>query len=88
MKWELVLAIIGSPSAAAARAVASSPSEWTTFCTPIGASSSGAGIAVPSRAVERSREATSRSIRGTIRRRRKASRLASIVSSLPAPAKT
>ena len=83
-----MLAIIGTPRLAAARAVASSPSAWTTFCTPIGASISGAGIAVPSTVVERSRAATSRSIRGTIRWRRKASRLASIVSSLPAPAKT
>ena len=66
--------------------MASSPSSWTTFWTPIGASSSGAGIAVPSSVVERSRAATSRSIRGTIRRRRKASRLAPIVSSVPAPA--
>ena len=73
---EAVLAIIGTPSAAAARAVASSPSAWTIFCTPIGASISGAGIAVPSTVVERSRSETSRSIRGTIRQRRKASRLA------------
>ncbi len=88
MKWELVLATIGTPIVAAARAVASSPSGWTTFCTPIGASSSGAGIAVPSSSTERSRSATSRSIRGTIRRRSKASRLARIVCSAPAPAKT
>ncbi len=83
-----MLAIIGSPIAAAARAEPSSPSSWTAFCTPIGASSSGAGISVPSTVVERSRSATSRSIRGTIRRRRNASRLAAIVSSVPAPAKT
>ncbi len=83
-----MLAIIGRPSAAAARAVASSPSSWTIFWTPIGASISGAGIGVPSTVVERSRSATSRSIRGTMRRRSNASRLARIVSSLPAPAKT
>jgi len=83
-----VLTIIGAPTDAAARAVASSPSSSTTFWTPIGASISGAGIAVPSTVVERSRLATSRSIRGTIRRSRKASELARIVSSLPAPAPT
>ena len=84
----MVLAIIGTPSAPAARAVASSPSSWTIFWTPTGASSSGAGISVPSTVVERSRSATSRSIRGTSRRRAKAARLASIVSSVPAPANT
>ena len=93
MQCEAVLAIIGTPIAAAARAVAASASSWTTFCTPIGASISGAGIAVPSTVVERSRSATSRAIiRGTIRRRSKASRLARIVASPPlsppAPAKT
>ena len=88
MKWELVLAIIGTPTAAAARAVASSPSGSRIAWTPIGASSNGAGIAVPSTVVERSRSATSRSIRGTVRQRRKAAALARIVSSLPAPAPT
>ena len=55
---------------------------------PIGASSNGAGSSAPSNVVERSRSETSRSMRGTIRRRWKASRLARIVSSVPAPAKT
>ena len=88
MKCEAVLAIIGAPTAAAARAVASSPSSWRIFWTPIGASISGAGMLVPSTVVERSRAATSRSIRGTIRRRPNASALARIVPSLPAPAPT
>ena len=83
-----MLAISGSPTRAAARAVPGSPSSWTILWMPIGASITGAGIAVPSTVAERSRSATSRIIRGTIRRRRNASRLARIVSSPPAPAKT
>ena len=81
--------ISGRPTAAAARAVASSPSGWRSVCTPIGASITGAGIRVPSSSTERSRMETSwRSTRGTIRQRRKASRFARIVSSEPAPPKT
>ena len=41
---EAVERTIGTPSAAAARAVASSPSGWTIDCTPTGASSTGAGM--------------------------------------------
>ncbi len=56
----------GSSCAAAARPTASSPSGWTIDCTPTGASSSGAGIDVPSTVVLRSRVEMSRSMRGTI----------------------
>ena len=59
------------------RALASSPSGWTIVWTPIGASRTGAGISVPSTVAPRSRSVTSRSIRGTIRQRRNASRFAS-----------
>jgi len=41
--------------------------------TPTGASNTGAGIAAPSRVVRKSRDATSRSIRGTMRQRWNAS---------------
>jgi hypothetical protein len=54
----------------------------------MGASIRGAGIGVPSTSLERSRSATSRSILGTILWRSKVSRLARIVCSAPAPAKT
>ena len=68
--------------AAAARATALSASGWTIDSTPIGASSTGAGIAVPSRVVLWSRLAgVPRSIRGTSRQRSNACRLASAVSS-------
>jgi hypothetical protein len=81
-----VLAISGSPSSPAARAEASSPSGCTSVCTPIGASSRGAGIAVPSSSVARLREERSReSTLGTIRQRLNASRFARMVSSEPAP---
>ena len=83
-----MLRVIGRPTAAAARATASSPSGWTIDCTPIGASSSGAGISVPATITERSRSETSRSIRGTIRQRRNASWLERMVSSRPAPPNT
>ena len=81
----MVLTASGSPTAAAARAVANSPSGCTRLWTPTGANPSGAGSSVPSTVTERSREPTSRNIRGTIRHRRKAASLARIVSSLPAP---
>ena len=83
-----VLATTGSPSAAAARADAISPSGCRIVCTPTGASITGAGISVPRTVVRRSRRDTSRSMRGTIRQRRNASRFARIVSPLPAPPQT
>jgi hypothetical protein len=79
-----VLTTIGTPIAAAARATAGSPSGWTIERTPIGASSTGAGIAVPSTVTERSVLETSRSIRGTILQCSKAARLARAVDSEPA----
>ena len=69
----------------AARATASSACLWRIDCTPIGASRTGAGSRWPRISTERSRRSTSRRNRGTIRHRRKASRLARIVSSPPAP---
>ena len=56
--------------------------------TPTGASSTGAGIAVPSTVVDRSRAVTPRSIRGSSRHRSNAARLAAIVRSEPAPPAT
>ncbi len=79
---------IGTPSSAAARAVASSPSGWTIDCTPMGASSSGAGIAVPSTVVDQSRTVVSRNIRGTRPYRSNAARFARIVAPEPAPPAT
>ena len=62
---EAVDTTIGTPSPAAARAVASSPSGCRIDCTPTGASSTGAGIDVPSTVVDQSLAVLSRSIRGT-----------------------
>jgi hypothetical protein len=84
---DAVLATNGTPSDAAARAEASSPSGWRIDCTPTGAIITGAGISVPSISRERSRSETSSSIRGTMRQRRNAARFARIVSSVPAPPK-
>lgn len=57
-------------------------------CTPTGANMTGAGALVPSTVVDRSRWVASRSIRGTIRQRSKASRLARTVAPDPAPPAT
>ncbi len=83
-----MLKVIVSPTAAAARATASSPSGSSIDCNPIGASATGAGIRVLSTVTARSRAETSRSIRGTIRQRRNASRFARTVVSRPAPPRT
>jgi hypothetical protein len=73
--------------AAAARAGARSASACRMPNTPIGASSTGAGIVVPSTVVDRSRCAgMPRSIRGSSRQWSNASRLARTVASVPAPA--
>lgn len=74
----------GTPRAAAARAAAGSASGCISDSTPTGASASGAGSARPSTSTDRSRSCTSRSMRGTIRRRARAARLARAV--LPSPA--
>jgi hypothetical protein len=81
---DAVESTIGRPRAAAARAVASSPSGCTIDCTPTGATMTGAGIAVPSTVVPRSRTVASRSMRGTMRQRSNASRLARAVAPTPA----
>ena len=78
----------GSSSAAAALAAASSASGCTIDCTPTGASMIGAGMCVPSTLVRSERTDTSRSMRGTICQAAKASRLARIVRSAPAPPET
>ncbi len=80
--------IIGIPSAAAARATARSASRWASSSTPIGASRKGAGTRRPNSSTDVSRAETSRSTRGTIRRRSNAARFASIVLSSPAPPAT
>ena len=80
---------IGTPSRAAARATASSPSGCTIDRTPTGASITGDGIVVPSTVVSCERAAgMPRSIRGTSRQEPKAARLASAVSSAPAEPST
>ncbi len=78
--------IIGVPVARAARATAASASRWASSSTPIGASSSGLESRRPNSSTDVSGAETSRSIRGTIRQRSNAARLADIVRSLPAPA--
>jgi hypothetical protein len=83
-----VLSTIGTPNSRAARATASSASGWTIDITPTGPSITGAGMPVPSTLVARSRVVTSVSIRGTIRQRSKAARLAPTVVSSPAPPAT
>ena len=79
---------IGRPRPAAARATARSASGCTMPSTPTGASSTGAGSAVPQTSVPRSRAVTPRNIRGSSRHRSKAARLAAIVRSEPAPPAT
>ena len=77
--------IIGTPSVAAARATATSASSWAISDTPIGASRNGEGRRRPKSSTVVSRCETSHSIRGTMRWRSKAARLARIVAPLPAP---
>ena len=79
-----VLRIIPTPARAAARATARSPSSCTMLSTPTGASSTGALSSVPRISVRRSRSATPRSMRGTIRQRSNAARLWRTVRSSPA----
>ena len=78
--------IIGTPSPAAARATATSASSWASSRTPIGASRNGLGSRRPNRSTLVSRSDTSRSTRGTMRQRSKATRLARMVALPPAPA--
>ena len=79
-----MLTTIGTPTLAAARAAADSPSGWTIDRTPTGASASGAGIAVPSTVTDMSLAVTSRSMRGTRRHASNAARFARAVDSDPA----
>ena len=80
--------VIGTPTAADPRALASSPSGWTIVCTPIGASATGAGQSKPRSEVERSRRLMSRRTRGTIRQAPNARSFSRAVSSLPAEPNT
>ena len=75
----------GSPRAAAALAIARSPSGCSSSDAPTGANSTGAGIVRPNSSTLRARAETSRSIRGTIAQRSNAARLARIVAPSPAP---
>ena len=74
----------GRPRLAAARATADSPSGWTIDSTPTGASTTGAGIGVPSTVTDVSSEETSRSMRGTSLQASNAARFARAVDSDPA----
>ena len=85
-----VEAIIGTPVAAAADAVARSP--WPSWAhrpiTPIGAISSGDGSVRPNNRTDRSRRAAPTNIRGITPHCRNALALARWVCSLPAPPAT
>jgi hypothetical protein len=73
------------PAAAAARAVASSPSGCAIRCDAIGATMSGRAIGWPSTVVASETCETSTSIRGTSHQRAQAARLPRNVSSSRAP---
>src|SRR6202042_3130586 len=73
----------GTPTDAAARAIATSASGSSSSAAPTGPYSTGAGNVRPNSATVRSRRETSRSIRGTIFQRSNASRLARIVAPSP-----
>ena len=75
-----------SPRAAAARAVATSPSECARAWFPTGPRMTGAGIATPSTVALRSRSARSMNIRGTIRHARSARAFARTAAAPPAQA--
>ena len=73
------------PAAAAARAVASSPSGWAIRCEAIGATMIGRAIGWPRIVVARETCDTSMSIRGTSHQRSQAARLPWKVCSSRAP---
>ena len=73
------------PAAAAARAIATSPSGSTRRWKATGATSSGIETSVPSTVVAVLTSQTSTSIRGRSRRRAKAATLSRSVRSSPAP---
>src|SRR5262245_66550039 len=77
--------IIGTPSAAAALATATSPSRWASLSTPTGPSMIGAASSVPSTVLAYVGELTSVSIRGTIRHLRKGAAFHLRLFWLPAP---
>ena len=75
------------PRAAAARAVASSPSGCASRCSDMGATITGAGQRRPSTETDASRSVMGTITRGLKRQRRKAAWLsASVTSSAAAPA--
>ena len=73
------------PAAAAARAVASSPSGWASFCEAIGATITGRAIGWPRIVVASETVDTSTSMRGTSHQRPHAARLPRNVCSSRAP---
>jgi hypothetical protein len=82
---EAVLTTNGTPAAAAARAAVRSPSARARESTPTGARKKGAGDRVPSTSTVQSRSSLPVRCFGHRRQRSKASRLARIVHSAPAP---
>ncbi|PQM45445.1 hypothetical protein C1Y40_04408 [Mycobacterium talmoniae] len=82
--------IIGTPVAAAARAVARSPwPSWPQMpITPIGARNTGDGSRIPNNSTDRSRSAAPMNIRGISPQRSNAVTLARWVRSSPAPPAT
>jgi hypothetical protein len=72
------------PSSCVTRAAASSASGCTIDCTPIGEVITGAASCWPSTVVVRSRSVAPASMRGTMRQRSKASRLARAVAPVDA----
>jgi len=85
-----VEATIGTPVAAAARAVARSPwPSWVQMpITPIGDRNTGLGNAIPNRSTDMLRSVRARSIRGTRPQWSNAVRLLRCVCSSPAPPAT
>ena len=76
------------PAAAAARAVAVSPSGWQSFCIATGATTIGAETGVPRTVVLVSMLSTSTRTRGRSFQRPKAAMLSRSVASSPAPPRT
>ena len=81
---DAVLRTMGTPWDAAALATAASPPGCAMPSTPTGASRNGTASSAPSTVLAYDGMATSVSIRGTIRQRRKASRFSLAVSPEPA----
>ena len=85
---EVVESVNGIPAAAAARAVAISPSGWASPWTAIGAIATGMAVGAPRSVVEGSIPVTSTRTRGRRRRRRQAASFSARVTSSQAPPAT